>query len=76
MTALTKPTILYITYDGLLEPLVQSQVLAYMEKLAQEWPVHIVSFEKRYDREDKGRMNSDAGAARRGRDRLAGARLS
>ena len=58
MTALTKPTILYITYDGLLEPLGQSQVLAYMEKLAQEWPVHIVSFEKRFDREDKGRMTA------------------
>ena len=58
MTALTKPTILYITYDGLLEPLGQSQVLAYMEKLAQEWPVHIVSFEKRNDREDKGRMTA------------------
>jgi len=43
MTARTKPTILYITYDGLLEPLGQSQVLAYMEKLAQEWLVHIVS---------------------------------
>jgi len=25
-----------------------------MEKLAQEWLVHIVSFEKRNDREDKG----------------------
>jgi glycosyltransferase involved in cell wall biosynthesis len=48
--------ILYITYDGLLEPLGQSQVLAYMEKLAQEWPIHIVSFEKRKDREDKARM--------------------
>ncbi len=58
MTALDKPTILYITYDGLLEPLGQSQVLAYMEKLAREWPVHIVSFEKTKDRRDKARMET------------------
>ena len=58
MTALDKPTILYLTYDGLLEPLGQSQVLAYMEKLASEWPVHIVSFEKTKDRRDKARMET------------------
>lgn len=52
----TQPLVLYITYDGLLEPLGQSQVLAYMEKLAQERPIHIVSFEKRKDRGDRGRM--------------------
>jgi glycosyltransferase involved in cell wall biosynthesis len=55
---LDKPMILYITYDGLLEPLGESQVLAYMEKLAHEWPVHIVSFEKTKDRRDKARMET------------------
>ena len=58
MTALDKPTIFYITYDGLLEPLGQSQVLAYMEKLAQEWHVHIVSFEKPKDRRNKALMEA------------------
>ena len=55
---MTQRGILYITYDGLLEPLGQSQVLAYMEKLAREWPIHIVSFEKPKDREDKARMTA------------------
>ncbi len=53
---MTRRGILYVTYDGLLEPLGQSQVLAYMEKLAREWPIHIVSFEKPKDRGDAKRM--------------------
>ena len=38
--------VLYISYDGILEPLGQSQVLAYLEKLARVRPVHLISFEK------------------------------
>ena len=38
--------VLYISYDGVLEPLGQSQVLAYLKKLAQEYPVYLISFEK------------------------------
>lgn len=38
--------VLYISYEGMLEPLGQSQVLAYLERLAGEWPIHLVSFEK------------------------------
>jgi hypothetical protein len=45
-----------ITYDGLLELLGQSQVLAYMEKLPPELPAHILSFEKSKDRDDEARM--------------------
>ena len=41
--------ILYISYDGLLEPLGQSQVLAYQEKLAKNHDIHIISFEKKED---------------------------
>jgi glycosyltransferase involved in cell wall biosynthesis len=44
--------LLYITYDGLLEPLGQSQVLAYQEKLAAGRTVHILSFEKPDDWRD------------------------
>jgi len=40
---------LYITYDGMLEPLGQSQVLAYLEKLAADRPIHLLSFEKPED---------------------------
>ena len=42
--------VLYISYDGLMEPLGQSQVLAYLEKLANNRPIHILSFEKKTDR--------------------------
>lgn len=38
--------VLYISYDGILEPLGQSQVLAYIERLCAERAVHLVSFEK------------------------------
>jgi len=41
--------ILYISYDGLMEPLGQSQVLAYQEKLAGDHDIHIISFEKKED---------------------------
>ncbi|MCS7163294.1 MAG: glycosyltransferase [Bacteroidia bacterium] len=43
-----RPDILYLTYDGLLDPLGQSQILPYLrglqEALALHW--HIISFEK------------------------------
>jgi glycosyltransferase involved in cell wall biosynthesis len=41
--------ILYVAYDGMLEPLGQSQVLAYLEKLSKERPIHLLSFEKPED---------------------------
>ena len=39
--------VLYISYDGILEPLGQSQVLTYLEKLTRVRPVHLISFEKK-----------------------------
>ena len=42
-------SILYITYDGLLEPLGQSQVLAYQEQLAKDFDIILMSFEKSAD---------------------------
>lgn len=44
--------ILYISYDGMLEPLGQSQVLAYLEKLASGRTIHLISFEKKQDWDD------------------------
>lgn len=44
-----KPGILYISYDGMLEPLGQSQVLAYLTRLAGPWRIHLISFEKPED---------------------------
>lgn len=41
--------VLYLSYDGMLEPLGQSQVLAYLERLARERPIDLISFEKKAD---------------------------
>jgi glycosyltransferase involved in cell wall biosynthesis len=41
--------VLYLSYDGLLEPLGQSQVLAYLKRLAGQRPIHVISFEKAED---------------------------
>lgn len=49
-----KTGVLYISYTGLLEPLGQSQVLAYLVHLAAERPVHILSFERSADLSDAG----------------------
>lgn len=40
--------ILYISYDGMLEPLGQSQVLTYLKRLADH-RIHLISFEKSDD---------------------------
>jgi glycosyltransferase involved in cell wall biosynthesis len=58
--------ILYISYDGMLEPLGQSQVLAYLEPLAPDYRIHLISFEKPEDftppaREVMGRRLREAG---------------
>jgi glycosyltransferase involved in cell wall biosynthesis len=60
------PAILYISYDGMLEPLGQSQVLAYLERLARDYRVHLISFEKKADEADAARL-------RKLRDRIAAA---
>ena len=43
------PGVLYISYDGILEPLGQSQVLAYLTRLADSRRIHLISFEKAED---------------------------
>ena len=49
-----RPRVLFLSYDGLLEPLGQSQVLAYQERLAAIVDVDVMSFEKRRDWSDDG----------------------
>lgn len=44
-----KSGVLYLSYSGMLEPLGQSQVLAYQERLAAGHAVHLVSFERPAD---------------------------
>ncbi len=41
-----KTKILYISYDGILEPLGNSQVLKYLEHLSQKFEITLISFEK------------------------------
>lgn len=41
--------VLYISYDGMLEPLGQSQVLSYLKCLASNRQIHLISFEKSAD---------------------------
>jgi glycosyltransferase involved in cell wall biosynthesis len=41
--------VLYISYDGMLEPLGESQVLAYLKRLAAGRRIHLISFEKSGD---------------------------
>lgn len=53
-----KPAILYISYDGMLEPLGQSQVIAYLERLSAETKIHIVSYEKPADWADKTKVSA------------------
>ena len=50
--------ILYITYDGLLEPLGQSQVLAYQEQLAKDFDITLLSFEKPADLNNRQLLKS------------------
>lgn len=49
----TAGPLLYLSYDGVLEPLGQSQVLSYLEQLAHERTIHLLSFEKPEDWSDK-----------------------
>lgn len=44
-----RPRVLYVSYDGMLEPLGQSQVIAYLERLAGDAEIHLVSYEKPAD---------------------------
>ncbi len=48
--------ILYITYDGVLEPLGESQVIGYLERLAPDHDITLLSFEKRQDLSDRSRV--------------------
>ncbi|TAK39909.1 MAG: glycosyltransferase [Lysobacteraceae bacterium] len=47
-----KGGVLYISYDGMLEPLGQSQVLSYIERLSADRRIHVLSFEKAGDWRD------------------------
>jgi glycosyltransferase involved in cell wall biosynthesis len=49
---------LYLTRNGLLEPLGQSQVLAYLRGLSRDYRITLVTYEKDEDRADAVRMDA------------------
>lgn len=50
------PEVLYLTRNGLLEPLGQSQVISYLRGLAADHRIVLLTHEKVEDRADTGRM--------------------
>ncbi|MEN1925793.1 glycosyltransferase [Luteimonas qiangzhengi] len=60
-----KSAALYISYTGMLEPLGQSQVLAYQERLATDRTIHLISFERKEDWADSAEREAIAGRMRR-----------
>ncbi len=55
---MVRKQILFLTRNGLLEPLGQSQILAYLVPLSKEFDFHIVSFEKSDDFSDRQAVQS------------------
>ena len=51
------PRVLYISYDGLLEPLGQSQVLQYLTALARHHQITLITYEKPVDWSDGPRRS-------------------
>lgn len=51
-------SVLYISYNGLMEPLGQSQVFQYLQKLAQDHEITLVTYEKKRDWADKTRRKT------------------
>lgn len=52
-----RPRVFYVSYDGVGEPLGRSQVLGYLFRLAAEYEITLVSFEK--DGADLGALRSE-----------------
>ena len=54
----TNKKILYLSYDGVLEPLGSSQVLNYVLGLAKSYNFILYSFEKSHDLKDTKRVSA------------------
>ena len=49
--------IIYISYDGVMEPLGQSQVIGYLNKIAENYNCYLISFEKYQDLANKDKFS-------------------
>ena len=48
----TKEKILFLSYDGLLDPLGQSQILPYLKILSEKYLISVITFEKKINLQD------------------------
>lgn len=48
--------VLFLSYDGFMEPIGQSQILQYLERLSRDHRITLVSFEKAEDLDDEARV--------------------
>ena len=53
-----RPAVLYISYDGILEPLGESQVVSYLERLGADFAITVLTFEKPDDLADQARITA------------------
>jgi glycosyltransferase involved in cell wall biosynthesis len=61
---MSRPRVVYVSYDGAGEPLGRSQVLAYLERLARDCDITLISFEKDHtSRPETARLLRAAGIA-------------
>ena len=57
MKKLFPSQILYISLDGIMEPLGLSQVFKYLEKLSNNHQINLITFEKKQDLKNKKKYN-------------------
>ena len=50
--------VLYISYDGMLEPLGQSQVICYLEQISVQRKIYLISFEKKHDLRGESQLDT------------------
>jgi glycosyltransferase involved in cell wall biosynthesis len=53
-----RKAVVFVTYNGVLDPLGVSQMLSYLERLNRSWRVHILSFERPDKLADAGRVRA------------------
>ena len=44
-----KPKTIYVSYDGVLEPLGYSQIICYLKNLSKNYKITLLSYEKKKD---------------------------
>ena len=58
MTIISKKKVKFISYDGILEPIGDSQVLSYAKTLSKKYSIKILSFEKKININNKTKITN------------------